>query len=265
MIEVRGLSFQYGDQPVLEKINLRFLGGMISAILGPNGAGKSTLLKIISGSLSVRENVVWIQQKDINTFTKSELARMIAYVPQTFNIDTRFTVREIVSMGRYPYRGTTGKKMSDSEAVNWALEMVEADTLSSRKFFELSGGERQRVILASALAQEPEILLLDEPGANLDIYHQTLLYEILSRLASEQGMAIVTVTHQVNIALQYSKNVIVLKRGKVVFAGNPEQLIEAPVISHVFNVEGEFVTAGDAQRKYFIPLKIFQGKKDEKR
>jgi iron complex transport system ATP-binding protein len=257
VIKIENLRFSYEKSMLFDGIDAQFEKGCLSALIGPNGAGKSTLLKIISGFLKPMEGKILLSGKEKRQFTRQELARLLAYVPQNNEPDVGFRVEKIVLMGRYPYRGFREEgSASDREAVERALALVDAEQLRGRNFSELSGGEKQRVILASALAQEPKILLLDEPASYLDIYHQLHLYEILTRLAREEGLTILTVTHNINMALRYAEKIAVMEKGKIVFKETPEKLIESGVISKVFAVEGEYYYPRNGAGGCFIPLQL---------
>jgi len=242
MILLEDLEFQYNGQKILRNLNLRIRDGEFVGIIGPNGAGKSTLLKIMDGILRPSAGQCWLQGKHLSAIPRKSLARMIGYVPQEFSIAFDFTVQEVVSMGRFPYLSAFGREgLQDYRVIESAMKATEVWELRQRKFNTLSGGEKQRVILASALAQEPRILLLDEPTSALDIKHQVHFLEILSELQQTENMTVVIATHDINLASQFCQRLIILKNGKIVAQGAPEDVITKDLILKVYELEVEIV------------------------
>ncbi len=226
MLHIKNLTAGYGKQSVLQHVSLSIQSGEFSALIGSNGAGKSTLLKCISGLLPVTDGQISICGRDIRQLNSRERARLVAVVPQSYTVDYSFTAEDVVAMGRYPYhsfRGTDAAR--DADVIQHAMELTNTLAFRNRQYNELSGGEQQRVILARALAQEPKIILLDEPTSALDIHHQTEVMELITRLNKKQGMTVLAVLHDVNMASRYCQRMILLKDGMVAADGSPQDIV----------------------------------------
>jgi iron complex transport system ATP-binding protein len=204
------------------------------AIAGPNGAGKSTLLGIMAGLRSPYRGSCEYQGREVRAWPRRDLARRIAFLPQILRIEFPFTAEEVVLMGRTPHSNGWFQSPDDRAAASQSMLITDTLDLRRRDFRTLSGGERQRVMLAAALAQDPNTLLLDEPATHLDLRHQLALYELLMRLG--RSMLVVTVTHDLNLALQFSTRVLLLQDGQVVANGAPRDVLEPGWIERVFGV-----------------------------
>src|SRR4029077_15935326 len=206
-------------------ISTDVVSGEFVALVGPNGAGKSTFLKVLAGLLAGYKGTVQFSGRALAGFSSRDLAKRIAFVPQETHMVFPFTVNEIVMMGRLPHRtGGLFDSPRDLERSREAMELTDTLGLSGKVFGELSGGERQRIVLASALAQDPEVLLLDEPTVYLDLKHQIQFYDILERLNMDRGMTIVSVTHDVNLAARYARRMIAIRSGILVVDGSPDEV-----------------------------------------
>ncbi|HPT29310.1 MAG TPA: ABC transporter ATP-binding protein [Bryobacteraceae bacterium] len=205
-------GFSYGAARVLSEVTIEMPAGCLVALTGPNGAGKSTLLGIMAGLRHPYEGKCLFRGKEVRDWKRDAFARSVSFVPQSLRLEFPFTAEQVVFMGRTPYAGGLFETTADIEAARKAMEMTDVAPFAHRDFRSLSGGERQRVVLASALAQQPEVLLLDEPTTFLDLEHQLSTYRLLRRLAGE-GLLVVAVTHDLNLAASYSDRVIALKRG----------------------------------------------------
>jgi len=204
------------------------------ALIGPNGSGKSTLLRVLAGLLTPSAGSAAFNGADLRSWLPRERARHIAYVPQDTAIPFEFTVREIVAMGRAPYLPPWGfETASDLTAIDEAIALMDLEPLVDRSILDVSGGERQRAIIARALAQQPSVLLLDEPGAHLDLRYQVMLHRLLARLNRENGLTIMIVSHDLN-AVAASQRVIVLLNGRVAVTGPPNVVLTERVIADVF-------------------------------
>jgi iron complex transport system ATP-binding protein len=222
-------------EPVLRGIDLRIDPGEMVALIGPNGAGKSTLLRVAGGLLRPRAGRAVLGERDLATLGAREIARQIAVVPQEGPIPGGLLVREMVELGRTPYRRLLlGPTAHDRQAVEWAMAAAGIVDLAGRFVDELSGGERQRVILARALAQEPRLLLLDEPTANLDLQHQVAMLELVRGLTRERGLTVIAAVHDLQLAALYCDRVALLSAGQIVSEGSPEAVLTAPLLLETF-------------------------------
>lgn len=240
MIGIQNLSFAYLEELVVDRVSLSIADGEFVGIIGPNGAGKSTLLKLIDGILQAKEGEIKLQSKPLHEYTRRQMAKMIGFVPQNFSTAFSYSVNDIVLMGRYPHLSAfASESANDYRIAERSMQSTDVWQLRQRQFGELSGGEKQRVVLASALAQEPQILLLDEPTSSLDIKYQYQFYSILQQLQQSRGLTIVVVTHDINLAARYCGRLILLKNGKVVDDGAPEKVITKKMMESVYEVEVE--------------------------
>jgi len=242
VIETEHVKFKYGDAWVLNNISFTTCEGEFLGIIGPNGSGKTTLLKIIDGLLMPQQGSVLIDGRNIRTIRRNDIAKQIAVVPQDSPIIFSFTVQEVVMMGRAPHLGRLrfeGK--TDCEIVRKAMETTDILSFASRSINELSGGERQRVLIARALAQQPQIILLDESTAFLDIKHQVDFFDLIKALNKEEGLTVITVTHDINLASLFCDRVLLLRDGIIHGIGTPEEVITEPNIKEVYeaNVMGD--------------------------
>jgi len=235
-IRTENLAFAYKDRPVLDGVSLSIERGEMVGILGPNGSGKTTLLKIFSAVLRGRGEVK-INNRSIESYGKRELSRLFAMVPQESQILFPYTVAEIVLMGRASYHSPLaleGKK--DLEVARASMELTDSLSFSDRYLHELSGGEKQRVIIARALAQEPQILLLDEPSAFLDLKHQVQVFELMRRLNREHGLTIIAALHDLNLAALFFPRLVMLRDGRVYRDGSPKEVLTEETIEEVYGI-----------------------------
>lgn len=227
---------------ILNVPSLAFSAGEFVAIAGPNGAGKSTLLSVLSG-LRERfsgECIVW--GREIRAWSRREFSRQVAVVHQARPVSFPFSVDEVALMGRAPHARGWFETTQDLEVLEQALAQAGAADLRGREFRTLSGGEQQRVVLASALAQQPKVLLLDEPTSSLDLYHQVQFYKLLAQLR-HTGVLVISATHDLNLAASFADRLLLLDRGKVVADGKPEQVATREYIAEVFRVTHEDMSA----------------------
>ena len=231
-----GLSLAYGQRRVIQGVSLEIASGEMVAIVGPNGSGKSTLLRGLGRLHRPTSGHVLLGDSDIRTLGPKEVARTLAVLPQSPGGGMDLTVRELVWRGRYPHQGLLQRaKQIDHEAVAWAMAASDIAHLAERTIAELSGGERQRAWIALALAQQPRVLLLDEPTSFLDIQHQVEIMEFLGRLNAD-GMTIVAVVHDLVLAARYAMRVIAMRDGVVQFDGAPADVFNPEALERVFGI-----------------------------
>jgi len=235
-LEFNQVSFSYLNGDVLHNVSLTIKPGEMVGLLGPNGSGKTTLLKIASGVLKPVSGEVRHDGLTLSKLKRKVIARQVAVVPQQFSVPFAFTTTEVVMLGRIPFiKPFAGESPVDQEAVSRALDMVDINTLAKRRFDELSGGEQQKVVLAMALAQQPKMLLLDEPTVHLDITHQVEIPELVRSLNREQGITVVAAMHDLNLAALYFDRLTILKNGQLQADGPPIQVLTEEMIMKVFS------------------------------
>ena len=235
-----GVHFAYRKTPVFDSLGLAFKEGEWVAILGPNGTGKTTLLRLGAGSLRATRGTVSLFGRPLSTVSPRERARQVAVVPQETHMIFEFTVEEVVAMGRSPHTGLLGLESDrDRAIVRTAMERTDVARLAARPFGALSGGERQRAIVARALAQEPRLLLLDEPTAHVDLKHQLAVYEILADLNRRSGLTLIVASHDINLAARYCGRVVLLRDGRVFADGPPEEVLRRETLRAVYDVDVE--------------------------
>ncbi|MBU1100836.1 MAG: ABC transporter ATP-binding protein [Bacteroidetes bacterium] len=222
----------------LNNVDLKINKGEFISILGPNGSGKSTLLKIVSGIFQPARGNVLLDSIPVKSYSKKNLAKFMAYVPQTFSVAFPFSVFEIVMMGRTPYMNMFGyENLKDIDVVNSSLEKVGIYHLRNKGINEVSGGEAQRAFIARALAQNPRILLLDEPNAHLDIEHQITIFNTLDQLNSDSELTILMVSHDLNLAGFYGDRILFMKEGEIKMDDAKKNILNEDNIRTIFNVE----------------------------
>ena len=233
-LKIQNLDWNYGSQRVLNNLNFNIEKGKFYTILGPNGSGKTTLAKIITKSLEIDSDKIFLISEDLSKMNNKQTAKRIATVPQNTIVDFDFSVMDIVLMGRAPYlRRFQSETSYDLEIAKNAMKKTNTWHLKDKKIDEISGGERQRVIIARAITQDTEILILDEPISNIDIHHQIQLLDVLKNLNKEKNITIITILHDLNLAAQYSDEIILLSEGEIVTIGNPQEVLTKEVIKEV--------------------------------
>lgn len=257
MIALDGVTVRYGEnQPALQDVSMDVSKGEVVAILGPNGAGKSTLLRAMTGAISAASGSVKLEGEDVAKIERRELARKVAFVTQTADVAFGFLVRDVVMMGRAPHQGSwMSAREEDERAVDDAMRALELGDLAKRRVDELSGGEQKRVAIARALAQAPSLLLLDEPGAFLDVRHQLALYDLLLDLAKTKNLAIVLTMHDINAAAQYASRVALLKAGALVAIGSIEDVLTYRRLRETFDAD-LYCGVNDVNgARFFLPMR----------
>lgn len=234
-IEVENLHHTYNESPILKDVAFTVSKGEFFVMIGPNGSGKTTLMKLLAGIERMRDGRLDILNQPIRHYSRKALARKMAFVPQTISLDFPFTVSELVLMGRSPHLGVLGlEQQADREIADKAMNFTGVRHLAHRRIEQLSGGERQRVFIARAIAQEPEIMLLDEPTAALDIAHQVSIMDLMEKLKKERGLTIVMVSHDINLAAMYGDRLLILKTGRVVGMGTPTSLLTCDILEKAY-------------------------------
>lgn len=237
LIRVQGLTFAYGQSVILHGLDLAISAGDFLGVIGPNGSGKSTLMGLLSGVLVPGSGAIYLNGRPVHQTPARELALQMAVVPQSTELLYDFTAYEIVAMGRYPYLKRWGKESpADQQIIQQAMEMTGTWEFREKSVQSLSGGERQRVIIARALAQESEVILLDEPTSSLDINYQIEIFDLMRDL-HRQGKTIVTICHDLNLASQYCEHLVLLAEGRMYAAGTPEDVVTVKNIRDVYNTE----------------------------
>ncbi len=254
LLEVRNLSFSYGENRVLEEIDLSIPENELVSVLGINGAGKSTLLKCLNRIITPQTAEIKLKSKDVQELDLVEISKLISYVPQSVRSSFSMDVFDVVLLGRRPYiNWRIGER--DREIVSETLRFLNLEDFAFRKFNKLSGGERQRIIIAKAIAQEPQLFLLDEPTSDLDLKNQIQVMKKLKSLVSdsESSKSALVAIHDINIAARFSDRIILLSDGKIVADGTPIEVLTSENIAKVFGVTSEI----SLPTSVFEPLRVF--------
>ncbi len=225
-ILIENLTCGYGQKLILKDISFGINEAEFFCIIGSNGSGKTTLLKAINQTLKVDSGSVKILDQPASDYSRRHFSQLVAVVTQEVPFDIPYTVKEIVMMGRYPHLGVFGlEKQKDFEIVESVMVFTDISHLADRKLNQISGGERQRVFIARAISQEPKIILLDEPTTALDLAHQISVMDLMEKLKNEQGITVVMISHDINLAAMYSDRLLLLKNGQLVKLGTPTEVI----------------------------------------
>ncbi|MBC8080345.1 MAG: ABC transporter ATP-binding protein [Gorillibacterium sp.] len=235
MIELKQLHKSIGEQVILKQISLTIKEGSFFGIIGPNGSGKSTLIGLVAGIDQPDSGDVLLDGRPIQAYSRKELARFLAVLPQEGLQADGFTVREVLEMGRFPYQNWFGGEEEDSSSlIDGIMERLSIRHLEERLIEHLSGGERQRVALGKTMVQEPRVLLLDEPTTFLDIGYQIQLMDYIREWQMECGLTVIAVLHDLNLAAQYCERLMLMNKGTIAFAGEPEEIMDAELIAQVY-------------------------------
>ncbi|MFL0365266.1 ABC transporter ATP-binding protein [Bacillus sp. PK3_68] len=255
MLLTKDLSFEHASSFQLKDTDIHIEKGEIVSLIGPNGSGKSTLLRIISRLISPKSGEVILDGKNIRSMKSMEVAKKLAMLPQMQDHQLDLTVGELVEFGRYPYRGAYSKlKEEDKHIIQWALDVTQLGPLQNRMLQTLSGGERQRAWIAMAIAQRPDVLLLDEPTTFLDISHQLEVMELVKELNDQFNMTVVMVLHDINQAARYSDRLIVLKNGKIEYEGLPQCVLCKEMFRSIFEIDAHIYQENG--KAFFTPIKL---------
>jgi iron complex transport system ATP-binding protein len=261
-IEVRDISFGYNGGLLLKDISFSVAAGKLVALIGPNGSGKTTLLKILLGLLAPKSGAVTLHGQPLLSYQPKARAKTIAYVSQQPALGFPLTVRELVSLGRYPHGGRGRESTSDQLAVKKALERTAATDLSDRQFSTLSGGEKQKVLIARALAQSARVLLLDEPTLHLDLKFQLQILSALRVLCVDEGITVIAVLHDVNLVSLFADRALLLSGGALRAFGPVSEVIDEASIKELLGVDMTAIAGDDSPRRYFVPRDPFPEKRN---
>ena len=257
IIKAQNICVSINDKEIVHNLSLEIPEGKVTAIIGPNGCGKSTTLKALSRILPYKGSVTF-KGNEMSALSQREFAKSLAILTQSPQAPSDLTVNDLVEMGRFPHRGFLGRGgKDDKEHVEWALAQTGVTAMRNRLLNTLSGGERQRAWIAMALAQRPEVLLLDEPTTYLDICHQLEIMQLIGRLNQELGLTVVMVVHDLNHAIMYADHVVVVKAGKLVPSGAPREIITADLLADVFKVKADEFTLSNDLRA-LVPVDLYK-------
>ncbi|WP_186629758.1 ABC transporter ATP-binding protein [Rhodococcus sp. BP22] len=249
------LTLGYGDRIVVENLGLEVRTGVITTVIGPNGCGKSTLLRALGRLLKPKSGRVVLDGKAISSMRTKDVARVLGMLPQAPVAPEGLTVADLVSRGRHPHQSWIRQWSSDDESeVADALELTGVGDLADRPVDELSGGQRQRAWISMALAQGTDILLLDEPTTYLDLAHSLEVLDLIDRLHEDLGRTVIMVLHDLNLAVRYSDQIIVMSQGKIVEAGRPQDVISEKLLLDVFGLEARVIEDPVSDRPLIVPI-----------
>lgn len=264
-VQVDRLGHAFEGRTVLTDVRFQVPAGCFFTIIGPNGSGKTTLLKLILRLLPLQNGCVGIMSRPIGDYSARELARTMAYVPQNVPSAFAFTVLEVVMLGRAPHLGWLGLESdADRQIARRAMQMAGIEHLADRRLDQLSGGEQQRVFIARAICQQPRILLLDEPTAALDLAHQVRAMDLMERLKNEQGITIIMVSHDLNLAAMYADQVLLLDKGRPAGLGDPRHVLSYDRLENVYGCTllVDKSPLGDYPRVHLVPGRYLGGHTD---
>lgn len=254
-LKVENVSLGYGETTIVKDLSLEFPKGKITAVIGPNGCGKSTLLRGVSRLLKPLNGDFTLDGKPTHEYSMKGFARMVGLMPQHPIAPEGITVADLVSRGRYPYQGLFKRNSAeDDEAVAWALEATDTMSLAERQVTELSGGQRQRVWIAMALAQETDILLLDEPTTYLDLSHSIDVLDLVDDLCRIHGKTVVMVLHDLNLAVRYSDWLVVMREGEIIREGTPSDVITTDLLQEAFGLSSQVLTDPVSGGPMIVPI-----------
>ena len=243
LMALEKISFTYETWLVLKKLSVSIQKQDFVGLIGPNGSGKSTLLKIMGGILKADSGSIQFKKSSVSKINKKLFAQSVSWIPQDHPLVFPFKVSEIVMMGRHPYLSALSfESAKDLDITRQAMETTMTSQFSDRFFNEISGGEKQRVMIASALAQKPEMMLLDEPTSALDLKYQIQILNILKNLNAKHKMTLVIAMHDLNLASQFCNRLVLLSEGKIVRDGTPEQVLEKDILEQVYGIDIDLST-----------------------
>ncbi len=256
-IQTENIVAAYGEKVIIEDLSISIPMGQVTTIIGPNGCGKSTFLKTLGRILGIKKGCIYLDGEEIHKLPTKELAKKMAILPQTPQAPDGLTVEELVAYGRFPYQKGLGRlTKEDKEIVAWAIDATGLNGLEDRATSDLSGGQRQRVWIAMALAQETEIILLDEPTTYLDMAYQLEVLELLEELNKKHGCTILMVLHDLNLASKFADHMIAFREGRVIKAGTPFEVMNKEILKEVFEIDANIISDPDSGRPICISYKL---------
>ncbi|ENJ9654707.1 ABC transporter ATP-binding protein [Clostridium botulinum] len=256
-IETKNLDIAYEDTLIVKELNMQIPKGKITSIIGANGCGKSTILKAVGRILKPKKGLVHLSGQDISKLSTKEIAKKMAILPQNPTAPSGLTVSELVAYGRFPHQKGFGNLTGeDKKIVKWALDATKLSEFERREVDTLSGGQRQRVWIAMALAQQTDLILLDEPTTYLDLAHQLEVLKLLYELNRSQKCTIVMVLHDLNLAARFSDYIIAIQKGAIIKYGNPEEVMTPEVLRKTFNINADIVIEPKSNRPVCITYDI---------
>ncbi|HID0816867.1 ABC transporter ATP-binding protein [Clostridium botulinum] len=258
-ITTTNLVIAYEDKLIVDGLNMNIPKGKITTIIGPNGCGKSTVLKTIGRILKTKEGLVYLNGDDIRNLSTKEVAQKMAILPQSPQAQGGLTVGELVSYGRFPHKKGFGKlSPEDKKVIEWALDITKLTELEVTMVDNLSGGQRQRVWIAMALAQQTDLILLDEPTTYLDMAYQLEVLELLYNLNRKQSCTIVMVLHDLNLAARFADYMIAIRDGSIIKCGTPKEIMTKEVLKDTFNIDAEIVWGSKTGRPTCISYELIK-------
>jgi iron complex transport system ATP-binding protein len=257
-LQAKDMDFGYNSSKILQNVNFEIAPSKLVTIVGPNGSGKSTLIKCIDRILAPQGGSILIDRKDVTRMTRMDMAKYLSYVPQSSVRIFPTNVFDTILMGRRPHIGWLGSE-GDEDKVWEVLRLLDIERLAMSNFSELSGGQQQKVLIARALVQEAEVMLLDEPTSNLDIWHQLDVMNIIRDVVKKKEITAIMALHDLNLASYYSDRIIMMNRGKIIAAGDPQSVITEENIAKVYRVEAAVRSLSD--RPVIMPLRQIRGVK----
>lgn len=258
-IATKNLAIAYDEKLIVDDLNMNIPKGKITTIIGPNGCGKSTVLKTVGRILKPKEGIVYLNGDDIRSLSTKDVAQKMAVLPQSPQAQGGLTVGEIVSYGRFPHQRGFGKlSPEDKKIIAWALEITKLTEFETTMVDNLSGGQRQRVWIAMALAQQTDLILLDEPTTYLDMAYQLEVLELLYNLNREQSCTIVMVLHDLNLAARFADYMIAIRSGDIISHGTPKEIMTTKVLKDTFHIDAEIVWGAKTGRPTCISYELIK-------
>lgn len=260
-IKTNDLNIGYDEATIVKELNMQIPNGKVTSIIGPNGCGKSTVLKAIGRILKPKQGFVYLNGDEIRSLSTREIAKKMAILPQTPTAPSGLTVSELVAYGRFPHQSGFGKLTpEDKKIIQWAIDVTKLQGFEHREVDTLSGGQRQRVWIAMALAQQTDLILLDEPTTYLDMAHQLEVLQLLQDLNQKQGCTIAMVLHDLNLAARFSDYMIAIRDGSIISHGTPEEVMKPEVLKKVFSIDADIVYEPRSKRPVCITYEIWKDK-----